>query len=159
MDDKKISMQIWDTAGQEKFRSLGKAYYRGSDICIIVFDLTDPTSFNHLSEWMSSFQMSSGPTDEKSIYPFIIVGNKLDLSNERKVSKVEAEKWCKENWNLFYIEASAQNGENIDEIFLEGSKIILKTCEGSPPKKRKDNKLVNAPLIEKDSKSGCCSKN
>jgi len=83
---KAVSMQIWDTAGQERFQSLGIAYYRGADACIIVFDVTDPESFNNVLHWEHEFINKAGLKDP-STYPFILLGNKIDIEDERVISK------------------------------------------------------------------------
>ena len=75
-------MQIWDTAGQEKFQSLGYAFYRGSDSCALVFDLTSKKSFDNLSMWKKGFLDNAAPNDP-STYPFVLLGNKSDLTDKR----------------------------------------------------------------------------
>jgi len=83
---KTVSMQIWDTAGQERFQSLGIAYYRGADACIIVFDVTNPESFENVLHWEHEFINKAGLKDP-STYPFILIGNKTDIEDERVISK------------------------------------------------------------------------
>lgn len=78
---------MWDTAGQEKFNSLGFAFYRNSNGCIIVFDLGNKQSFEALSKWKKNFIESANPSDPKK-FPFVIVGNKTDLP--RQVTADEA---------------------------------------------------------------------
>ena len=125
IEDDKVALQIWDTAGQEKYRSLGKAYYRGSDICILVFDVTDRNSFAHLNDWMDSFMILSNIEEDKINFPFVVVGNKIDFS-KRQITKDEATKWCTENGNVEYFEVSAKTGENIDLLFKEATKKAIK---------------------------------
>jgi len=85
-DGKKVSMQIWDTAGQERFQSLGIAYYRGADACIIVFDVTNPYSFKNVLNWQHEF-INKADLSDPSTYPFILIGNKTDMEDERVISK------------------------------------------------------------------------
>ena len=78
-------MQVWDTAGQEKFQSLGYAFYRGADCCILVYDLTNRKSFENLQKWLDGFIENAGPEDPKT-FPFLLIANKLDRESERQVS-------------------------------------------------------------------------
>lgn len=90
-DGKSVSMQIWDTAGQERFQSLGIAYYRGADACIIVFDVTNPDSFNHVLNWQHEF-IDKAYLKDPSTYPFILIGNKIDDEAERRVSRSQGKR-------------------------------------------------------------------
>jgi len=94
LDDKLVTLQIWDTAGQERFQSLGVAFYRGADACILVYDITNPKSFDQLNEWRQEFLVQAGPSDEDS-FPFVVLGNKVDKENEVSVmSKLAADQSC-----------------------------------------------------------------
>lgn len=93
-DGKKVSMQIWDTAGQERFQSLGVAYYRGADACIIVYDVTNPESFEHVLNWQHEF-IDKADLKDPSTYPFILIGNKIDSIDERKIEKAKGKKMAK----------------------------------------------------------------
>jgi len=77
VDDKQVSLQIWDTAGQDRFQTLGAAFYRGTDCCVLVYDITDGKTFDNLEEWRKEFINQGNPSDPEN-FPFIIVGNKLD---------------------------------------------------------------------------------
>ena len=79
------SLQIWDTAGQERFRAIGSAFYRGSDCCIIVFDITNRASFENLKMWKSFF-IEDGWVKDPEVFPFVIVGNKCDDEEKREVN-------------------------------------------------------------------------
>ena len=117
-----MTLQIWDTAGQEKYMSLSVAYYRGSDVCLLVFDLNDKASFNHLKEWRDCYLGSCPINENINIQPFIIVGNKCDIDG-KAVSNNEIEHFCHENGNLNYIEVSAKSGKGVEEIFIKAAKI------------------------------------
>lgn len=72
--------QIWDTAGQERFQSLGVAFYRGADCCVLVFDVSAPNTFKSLDSWRDEFLIQASPRDPEN-FPFVLVGNKVDLDN------------------------------------------------------------------------------
>ena len=113
-----IKLQIWDTSGQEIYRSVTKSIYRNSDALIFVFDITNENSFNHIKDWMTDSEMVG--KDFKKI----LIGNKSDLIDERKINKETIENYVKLN-NMKYFETSAKNGKNLDVIFTEIVKLIL----------------------------------
>ena len=90
VDDTAVTLQLWDTAGQEQFQSLGYAFYRGADACALVFDITNRESFDHIDKWHQGFLDNAHPSDPKT-FPILLVGNKADRESERKVSREEAE--------------------------------------------------------------------
>lgn len=104
-------IQIWDTAGQEQFRSITRSYYNNSVCCVLVYDITQRNSFDDLIKWLDEIN-SNCP---KSVIK-ILVGNKCDLINERKISFDEGKQFADEN-GLLFLEVSAKTGENINEIF------------------------------------------
>merc|ERR1719231_2062034 len=103
IDDKMVTMQIWDTAGQERFQSLGVAFYRGADCCVLVYDLTQPKTFESLDGWHDEFLNQAGPPDPGR-FPFVVIGNKSDLGEQRRVSSARAAAWCKAKNEILYYE-------------------------------------------------------
>ena len=77
IDGKEVTLQIWDTAGQEKFNGLGLGFYRGADCCALVYDLTDQSSFENISTWRSGFIDNANATD-LGTFPMVLFGNKAD---------------------------------------------------------------------------------
>jgi len=116
IDDKQVSMQIWDTAGQERFQSLGVAFYRGADSCVLVFDVNSQNSFDHLDQWREEFLIQAGPEDPDH-FPFVVIGNKIDLGDARQVSSKRAQAWCQSKGGIPYFETSAKLAQNIQEAF------------------------------------------
>ena len=111
-------MQIWDTAGQEKYHSIGFPFYKGSDCCAICYDLSSKVSFEHITQWKDNFIHHTGTNVQE--FPFVVIGNKSDLECEgkRKVSKDEVNQWCKANGDIPHFETSALTNSNVDEAFL-----------------------------------------
>lgn len=105
-----VVMQIWDTAGQEKYRSLGPIYYRNSVAGICVFDMTNKETLSGLEKWISEFRKQ---TNEPILY---IVGNKIDIQDKITVTEEEAKAFSKSQ-NAKLIFSSAKTGENVQEIF------------------------------------------
>ena len=125
IDNNLVTLQIWDTAGQEKFQSLGYAFYRGADCCCLVYDITNGKSFENLTKWKDGFIEHAGPDDPKS-FPFVLIGNKCDKENDRKVDSKRAEQWCKENNDITYYETCAIEGVKVNDAFTEMAKMAMK---------------------------------
>ena len=106
----KIKLQIWDTSGEEKFRTITKNFYRNADGLLVVFDLTKKESYDHIRSWINEAKENNDKLKT------ILIGNKLDLKNERIVAIDVAKQFAEKN-NLKYIETSAKDGTNINESF------------------------------------------
>ncbi|CAH8556972.1 unnamed protein product [Schistosoma turkestanicum] len=112
-EDVFVKLQLWDTAGQEKFRTITASYYRNCVGVVVVFDLTDRETFDHVSDWYKEARGSikcSAPV-------FILVGHKADRRDERQVSKIEAESLAQRLGDYIYIETSSLTGQNIEKTF------------------------------------------
>ena len=159
IDDAKVKLQIWDTAGQEKFRTITKAYYRGAHGILLVFDVTNRDSFNKTKQWMASIKESiSDPVD------IILVGNKADnpddpTSSNRVVTKEEGEEMAAE-FGVPYCETSAKTGYNVEATFMKIATIVKRRKDKEPtpgtaqPRKVDIKKNDNKTNSKKD--SGCC---
>lgn len=121
-----VNMTLWDTCGEERFMSLTKQYYRNKEGIILVYDMTNRSSFNNLAKWMSEINENS----EDSVC-IIIVGNKFDLIKEDKdkvIAKDELDNLFllyNKDRDLQYIEVSAKDNINIDDIFINLSKRLI----------------------------------
>ncbi|KAJ1649824.1 Ras- protein Rab-2A [Dispira simplex] len=110
--NKRIKLQIWDTAGQETFRSITRSYYRGAAGALLVYDITRRETFDHLATWLEDARKYSNAN-----ITIILIGNKCDLENKRAVSREEGEAFAREN-GLFFIETSAKTAANVEEAFV-----------------------------------------
>jgi Ras-related protein Rab-1A len=118
--NKIFKFQIWDTAGQDRFRTITSSYYRGSNAILICYDVTERETFHNVSKWLEEAKIFS------TTNPFLILcGTKSDLSDKRKVSICEGKEYAKNN-NMLFFETSAKNNLNITEIFesIAENKII-----------------------------------
>ena len=124
----KLKVKIWDTAGQERFRSISFNSLKGSQACIIVFDLSNKESFDKVTEWLKKIR------EIKSKIPLGLFGNKCDLTNKREVTKEEIDKLCEQE-DLIYFETSAKENIQIQEGFTKISTLAFKECQKEDTKK------------------------
>eukprot|EP01120_Amphizonella_sp_Union-15-10_P008049 TRINITY_DN2814_c0_g1_i1.p1 TRINITY_DN2814_c0_g1~~TRINITY_DN2814_c0_g1_i1.p1 ORF type:complete len:217 (+),score=36.09 TRINITY_DN2814_c0_g1_i1:97-747(+) len=116
MDDQPIKLQIWDTAGQESYRSILKTYYRNAHAALVVYDITRRTTFDYLNGWIEEAKRNAGPD-----IVCTIVGNKCDCFNNRQVTEEEGKKFASDH-NVDFFETSAKDATRVEEAFV-------KTCE------------------------------
>ena len=149
-------VQIWDTAGQERYRSITSSYYKGSHGCFIVYDITSETSFDNVEKWYEQAQKEAS----KDI-SVILVGNKCDLENERKVPKEKGEDKAK-SFRCPFFETSALSKINIDDIFNEMVNNIYDRTGGIKNEDDDDIEIINENEKavnlnpEPPKKQGCC---
>ena len=163
IDEKVIKLQIWDTCGQELYRSLITNFYRNSSLAIIVYAINSKDSFEDIEMWLRELRTHSNP-DAK----VFLIGNKLDLENERKIKKEQGETFAKNNKLNLFIEASAKTGFNSKKIFIKAAKMLYdehlkyKDVENKVEidgdsdiiAKKKDNMKLDEN--KKKDKGGCC---
>ena len=113
-----INLQIWDTAGQERFRSITQSFIKGADGILYVYDITQKKTFDDLKTWISQSEESAEG------FKKIIVGNKVDLEDERVISKEKLQKFCDDR-NIQGFEVSAKIGKNLSECFEALAKLIV----------------------------------
>jgi Ras-related protein Rab-1A len=119
LDDRLIKLQIWDTAGHEKFRTITTSYYKSAHAIIILYDITQKASFDHIRNWITEIDKFGKQGVLK-----VIVGNKLDMENNRKITKEAAENLALK-YGIKLWEVSAKDNTNIEEMFLDTIKTLL----------------------------------
>ncbi|CAD7681980.1 unnamed protein product [Nyctereutes procyonoides] len=123
IDGKRIKLQIWDTAGQESFRSITRSYYRGAAGALLVYDITRRDTFNHLTTWLEDARHYSN-----SNMVIMLIGNKSDLESRREVNKEEGEAFAREH-GLIFMETSAKTASNVEEAFINTAKEIYEKIQ------------------------------
>ncbi|XP_062508499.1 ras-related protein Rab-10-like [Corticium candelabrum] len=120
LQGKKIKLQIWDTAGQERFHTITTSYYRGAMGIMLVYDITSEKSFDNISKWLRNIEEHASAGVER-----MLLGNKCDMADKRKVSKDQGERIAREH-SIPFLETSAKNNINIEEAFMMLTENILK---------------------------------
>ncbi|ESQ55718.1 hypothetical protein EUTSA_v10025789mg [Eutrema salsugineum] len=123
IDNKPIKLQIWDTAGQESFRSITRSYYRGAAGALLVYDITRRETFNHLASWLEDARQHANAN-----MTIMLIGNKCDLAHRRAVSTEEGEQFAREH-GLIFMEASAKTAQNVEEAFIKTAATIYKKIQ------------------------------
>jgi len=118
LNQQDIKLQIWDTAGQESFRSITRSYYRGAVGALLVFDVTRRETFEHVASWLEDAQANCNTP-----ITVMLVGNKCDLETKRVVSKDEALAFATAK-GLVYLETSARTGAKVDEAFINTAQTV-----------------------------------
>jgi len=118
IEGKQIKLQIWDTAGQEAFRSITRSYYRGAAGALLVYDITRRDTFNHLTTWLEDARQHSN-----SNMVIMLIGNKSDLEARRDVKREEGEAFAREH-GLIFMETSAKTAANVEEAFINTAREI-----------------------------------
>eukprot|EP01006_Ploeotia_vitrea_P053368 TRINITY_DN67780_c6_g5_i1.p1 TRINITY_DN67780_c6_g5~~TRINITY_DN67780_c6_g5_i1.p1 ORF type:complete len:224 (+),score=1.36 TRINITY_DN67780_c6_g5_i1:23-673(+) len=167
IDSKQIKLQIWDTAGQESFRSITRSYYRGAAGALLVYDITRRETFQSLTSWLEDCQANSHAN-----MTIMLIGNKSDLEDQRQVSRAEGEEFAKEH-GLIFMETSAKTAHNVEEAFIGTAERIYKKVQDKTFDVSNENFGVKLgpdgrskggasyygktpPTEEKTKKGGCC---
>ena len=156
-----IKMQIWDTCGQEIYKSLISNFYRNSSLAIILYAIDNRESFEHAEIWLNDLKSQANPDVR-----IFLVGNKSDLEEERKVSKDEGIKYKNEHGLDLFMETSAKTGYNARNVLIEAAKMLysdyLKYLEANPngevkpPGQQKKGQELKGDKAKGEKKKGCC---
>ena len=166
VDEKIVKLQIWDTCGQEVYRSLIASFYRSASLAIIVYSIENANSFNNIEKWLNDIKTQSNP-DVK----IFLIGNKADLEDKRVVSKGAGEKFSRDHPILYFTETSAKTGFNVQNVFVEAAKELylhhediknrlsrsgsISLLEYNPEENNNNNNLENEEEENRRKKS-CC---
>ena len=161
INDMVIKMQIWDTCGQEIYRSLISNFYRNSSLAVILYSIDNRESFEHAENWLSDLKSQANPDVR-----IFLVGNKCDLEESRQVKKEEGMKYKNDQGLDLFLETSAKTGYNARNVLIEAAKLLysdyLKYVETNPkgdnkPGQQKKGEELKGKENNKDvKKKKCC---
>ena len=141
-DQKIVKVQLWDTAGQDKFRAITRNYYKGAKGIILIYDVTNIKSYENIKKWINEIkeEISENVT-------IVLIGNKIDNENQRKISREQGEKLAND-YNVTFFETSAKTGQGINESVFY---LVQKIVENDPELKKRGKNLKI-----KNKKKSCC---
>ena len=142
INSQNIRLQIWDTCGQEEYRSLIQNFYRNSSLAILVYSIDNKNSFENLEIWLNEIRTKGNP-DVK----IFLVGNKIDLEDKREVSTEEGKLFYENNKLSLFIETSAKNGTNIQELFKKAAILLYREHASYTNMANKLDKSVKLPVV------------
>lgn len=161
-----MKLSLWDTAGQETYKSVTRSYFRGASGALLVFDLSRRQTFQHVTDWLNDLRQIAEPD-----IVVVLVGNKADLTqtaeNKREVTKEEAEEWAKKNGVMEYVETSAKSGEGVENAFMRVAERIHQNIQAGKYDLNDRRSGVKGPAVgskgqvklagqEKSSGGMCC---
>ena len=150
VESKSCKLQIWDTAGQERFKNIISSYYRGAHGIMLVYDITDQDSFDCLNNWLIEIEKNASKNIIK-----ILVGNKCDMENERKVSYEQGKDFATQ-FKMQFFETSAKESKNVEEAFLAMTKEVIQSLVNTNSTPKKETVVVSKATDVKPRKKGCC---
>ena len=154
VNGKKVKLQIWDTAGQERFKNITASYYRGGNGVLVVYDITDRDSFENLNSWLIEIEKNAN----KNVYK-LLIGNKSDLEDKRKVTYQEGKDFATSN-GMQFIETSAKTDSKVKDAFELLTQEIIKANVIKDKVMEKREKAVHLSSGSSDlstkQKKGCC---
>lgn len=151
IQNEKVVLQLWDTAGQDRFSAVTKQLFKGAQAVVLVYSITDQVTFDKVKYWMNQIEQQVGKSITK-----VLVGNKCDMEDQRKVKLDDAKKIAEEN-NFGFFESSAKNNINIEPIFnylVEELYSKIKKDEEDPKNKAIRGEKLNQSTIR--AKKKCC---
>ena len=153
VDGKKVKLQIWDTAGQERFKNIQASYYKGANGVLVVYDITNRESFEHLNSWLIEIEKNGN----KNVYK-LLIGNKADLEENRDIKKEEGQEFASINGMEFF-ETSAKTAYQVQEAFIQLTKDIIRTVSKDKNFEKKEKNIKLSPGNSNDlslEKKKCC---
>ncbi|KAK4798314.1 hypothetical protein SAY86_030640 [Trapa natans] len=156
LDGKRIKLQIWDTAGQERFRTITTAYYRGAMGILLVYDVTDESSFNNIRNWIRNIEQHASDNVNK-----ILVGNKADMDESKRAVPTAKGQALADEYGIKFFETSAKTNMNVEEVFFSIARDIKQRLSEADAKSEPQAIRINqqdqaAAAQAASQKSACC---
>ncbi|EFJ31501.1 rab family GTPase [Selaginella moellendorffii] len=162
LDGRRVKLQVWDTAGQERFRTITTAYYRGAMGIILVYDVTDESSFNNIRNWVKNIEQNASENVSR-----VLVGNKADMDESKRAVTTAQGQALANEYGIRFFETSAKTGQNVEETFFAIARDIkrrLEESEAARPEVASSNIQITRPdpgtgpgAGAAGQRSACCS--
>jgi len=157
LDGKRIKLQIWDTAGQERFRTITTAYYRGAMGILLVYDVTDESSFNNIRNWIRNIEQHASDNVNK-----ILVGNKADMDESKRAVPTARGQALADEFGIKFFETSAKTNLNVEQVFFTIARDIKQRLAESDSKVEPPTIKISKPDPAKGpgkaaERTSCCS--
>ncbi|CAM8961786.1 unnamed protein product [Rhodiola kirilowii] len=157
LDGKRIKLQIWDTAGQERFRTITTAYYRGAMGILLVYDVTDESSFNNIKNWIRNIEQHASDNVNK-----VLVGNKADMDESKRAVPTAKGQALADEYGIKFFETSAKTNLNVEQVFFSIAKDIKERLSETDTKAEPPTIKISKPdaangSADTPAKSACCS--
>ncbi|MQL87302.1 hypothetical protein Taro_019842, partial [Colocasia esculenta] len=140
LDGKRIKLQIWDTAGQERFRTITTAYYRGAMGILLVYDVTDESSFNNIRNWIRNIEQHASDNVNK-----ILVGNKADMDESKRAVPTSKGQALADEYGIKFFETSAKTNLNVEQVFFSIARDIKQRLADTDSKAEDRTIKINKP--------------
>lgn len=156
VENKVVKLQIWDTAGQEKFRTITSSYYRGAHGVIVVYDVTNRDSFQNVKNWMGEITRYASENVNR-----LLIGNKCDIDAKRAVTSEEGKELA-DSFGIQFMETSAKTAANVEQSFLrmaveiKGRVAVNTSKTATPQGQSKGQQLSSGKVVNAKGKQGCC---
>ncbi|KAH9627107.1 hypothetical protein KSS87_009765 [Heliosperma pusillum] len=156
LDGKRIKLQIWDTAGQERFRTITTAYYRGAMGILLVYDVTDESSFNNIRNWIRNIEQHASDNVNK-----ILVGNKADMDESKRAVPTAKGQALADEYGIKFFETSARTNLNVEEVFFSIGRDIKQRLANSDTRQEAQGPITIGRIDQQagnpaPAKSACC---
>ncbi|KAG5515363.1 hypothetical protein RHGRI_036417 [Rhododendron griersonianum] len=156
LDGKRIKLQIWDTAGQERFRTITTAYYRGAMGILLVYDVTDESSFNNIRNWIRNIEQHASDNVNK-----ILVGNKADMDESKRAVPTSKGQALADEYGIKFFETSAKTNLNVEQVFFSIARDIKQRLADTDSRAEPQTIRINQPDTgagagQVAQKSACC---
>ncbi|TKW17618.1 hypothetical protein SEVIR_5G379900v4 [Setaria viridis] len=154
LDGKRVKLQIWDTAGQERFRTITTAYYRGAMGILLVYDVTDESSFNNIRNWIRNIEQHASDNVNK-----ILVGNKADMDESKRAVPTAKGQALADEYGIKFFETSAKTNLNVEQVFFSIARDIkqrLSETDSKPEDKVVNIRQDQGAEASSSQKSACC---
>ncbi|RWR86034.1 ras-related protein RABE1c-like protein [Cinnamomum micranthum f. kanehirae] len=140
LDGKRIKLQIWDTAGQERFRTITTAYYRGAMGILLVYDVTDESSFNNIRNWIRNIEQHASDNVNK-----ILVGNKADMDESKRAVPTSKGQALADEYGIKFFETSAKTNLNVEQVFYSIARDIKQRLAETDTRAEPQTIKINNP--------------